>query len=137
MSLCFYFLLSYYYFTGGTLWHFQKYLQYILVKFTSPSFSFISPHTQNSFNRSHFSIFHIWTHNISTIFTLLHPFLISSPVPLVPTSIQDLFYLYSSLCLRYTMRFIMAFLCRYVLYSELVHPLQFCPFYLSSLLKVI
>jgi hypothetical protein len=42
-------------------------------------------HSYNSFNRSHF--FHLYTciHNISTIFTCLHPFLISPPLPLVPT----------------------------------------------------
>jgi hypothetical protein len=35
------FSLSYYCCTGGTLWHLQKCLQYILVKFTPPSFSFV------------------------------------------------------------------------------------------------
>jgi hypothetical protein len=45
--------------TRGTLWHLQMFLQYIIAEFTPPSFSFIPhlPHSWNSFNRSHFSIF--------------------------------------------------------------------------------
>jgi hypothetical protein len=35
----------------------------------------------------------MWVHNTSTIFTLLHTFLISSPSPLVATPRQHLFYL--------------------------------------------
>jgi hypothetical protein len=53
-----------------------------------------SPHSWNSFNRCHF---YTWVHSISTIFTLLHPFLLSFPLPLASTPRQDLFYL-SVLC---------------------------------------
>jgi hypothetical protein len=37
------FLLSYYYCTGDKLWHLQKFLQYIIVEFTPPLFSIITP----------------------------------------------------------------------------------------------
>jgi hypothetical protein len=44
--------------TGGTLWHSPKFLQYVIVEFTPPSFSFIPyPHSWNYFNKSHLSIF--------------------------------------------------------------------------------
>jgi hypothetical protein len=52
-----------------------------------------SPHSWNSFNRSHFFHLHTWVHNIFTTFILLHPFLIFSPIPLVTNLRQDLFYL--------------------------------------------
>jgi hypothetical protein len=61
-----------------------------------PSFSFISPylHSNNSFNRYHFSIYiHVYT-IFCTIFTLLPPFTAISPLPLplVPSHPgQDLF----------------------------------------------
>jgi hypothetical protein len=65
------------------------------------------------------------------MFTLRHLFLVSSPLPLVPTTRQNLFYL-PVLCFRKktflfkisTQSFIMTFLCIFSLYPELVHPLQ-------------
>jgi hypothetical protein len=65
----------------GTLWHLQKFLQHIIVNILSIVLLYPPlPHSWNSFN-------------ISTTFSLLHPLLISSPLPLVPSSKQDLFYL--------------------------------------------
>jgi hypothetical protein len=59
-----------------------------------PSLSFIPPypHSWNSFKRSHFSIY-IHVHSICILFTLLHPFPTSSPLPLlsIPPPILDLF----------------------------------------------
>jgi hypothetical protein len=52
---------------GGTSWYLHKFLQYIkyiILEFPPPSFSFIpsSPHSWNSFNRYHFSIYiHVYT----------------------------------------------------------------------------
>jgi hypothetical protein len=87
IKLC---LFIYFYFfifccTRGTLWHLQKFLEYIIVEFTPPSFSFISPTPFLEWFQQ-ISLFHLHTciHNICTIFTLLHPFFISSPFPLVP-----------------------------------------------------
>jgi hypothetical protein len=93
------FVLSYYCCTrGSTLRHLQKFFQCILVKFTSPSFSFIPPHpllrTVSAgliFPFSYVSTKHF--HH----FTLLHSFPISSPLLLVPNPRQDLFYLPSFL----------------------------------------
>jgi hypothetical protein len=56
MKLLYNFLLPYYC-TGGTMWHLQKFLQYSWIH---PSIILLyppSPHSWNSFNRSHFSIF--------------------------------------------------------------------------------
>jgi hypothetical protein len=52
------FLLSYYCCTGRTLWHLQRFLQYIIFVLT-PSITLYppSPHFWNSFNSSHFSTF--------------------------------------------------------------------------------
>jgi hypothetical protein len=36
--------------------------------------------------------FHTWTQNISIIFAIFHPFLLSFPLSLVPIPRQDLFY---------------------------------------------
>jgi hypothetical protein len=76
--------------TGGTLWHLQKFLQCIMVEFPlhhSPLSPL--PHSWNSFNRSHFSIF---IHGC-IIFHHIYPLLL--PLPLLPTPIprQELFYL--------------------------------------------
>jgi hypothetical protein len=48
---------------GSMLWHLQKFIQYIKIKFTSPSFSFmLLPPFWNCFSMSHFSIFiHVYT----------------------------------------------------------------------------
>jgi hypothetical protein len=57
-------LFIYYCWTRKTLWYIQKYLQYIIVEFPPPSFSFItsSPHSCNSFNSSHFYIYmHVYS----------------------------------------------------------------------------
>jgi hypothetical protein len=92
--LFFYSLLSYNFCTGGMLWHLQEFLQYIIVEFTPPPFSFIPPPPfLEQFQQVSFFHFHTWEHNISTIFILLHSFLMSSPLPLVPTPRQKLFYL--------------------------------------------
>jgi hypothetical protein len=88
-----FFLLSYYFCIGGPLWHLQKFIQYIIVESPlhhSPFYLF--PHSWNSFNRSHFSIFIHECINISTIL-LLYPFFISFLFPQVPIPRQELFYL--------------------------------------------
>jgi hypothetical protein len=85
------FLLSSYCCTWDMLWHWQKCL--FIVEFTT---SIILLYTHAPILRivstGLIFYFHIWVHSISTIFILLHPFLLSSPLPLVPTPRQDLFY---------------------------------------------
>jgi hypothetical protein len=87
--------------------------------------------------------FHTWGHNISMTFTLVHPFIIFSPLPLVPTPqtrpvlpsyspfLKKYFFFVSD---SYTKNFIVTYLYIYVLYAKLVHSLSFSPFYLSPLL---
>jgi hypothetical protein len=89
------FKLSYYCCTGGTLWHLQKFLWYIIVEFTpSATLLYFSPLPPFLEKNQWVSFFHLHTcvHNIPTIFILLHLFLISSSLPLVAISRQDLFY---------------------------------------------
>jgi hypothetical protein len=70
LFILFIFELSYYCCTGRTLWHLQKFLQYIIVEFTAPPFSFIllSPFLEE-FQQVSFFHFHTCVHNFSTIFT--------------------------------------------------------------------
>jgi hypothetical protein len=85
-------LLAYYSCTGSTLWHLQKCLQYILVRFTpSIFFLYVPPHLQQFQQLSLFH-FYTWIHNTFTIVAFLHPFLMPSSFPLVPTLGKDLFY---------------------------------------------
>jgi hypothetical protein len=105
---------------------------------------------------------HIWVHNISTVFILFHPLFISSLLPLVPAFKQYLFYLpvfpfwkkkflfkiaiqavslwhfhvYMYACIYIH---ICMYICTYIyIYTpEMLHPLNFSPFYFSTLLKVI
>jgi hypothetical protein len=53
----------------------------------SPLLPFLEEFQQVSFFCSH-----TWGQNISTTFTMLHTFLISSPLSLLPSPRQDLFY---------------------------------------------
>jgi hypothetical protein len=59
-----------------------------------PPFSFIPllPFLEY-FQQVSFFHFHPWGYNISTILNFLYPFFISSPLPLIPTPRQNLFYL--------------------------------------------
>jgi hypothetical protein len=66
------------------LWHSPKFLQYNIVEFTPP-LSLLPP-LLKQFQQVSFFRLHICVQNIPTILTLQLPFLISSPLPLVPTS---------------------------------------------------
>jgi hypothetical protein len=65
------------------------------------------PHFWSSFNSSHFHL-HICEHSICTIFTLPHPFPISSPLPLVlnPPGRTYPAFLFSNLIKEKTMTFL-------------------------------
>jgi hypothetical protein len=68
-------------------------LKYVLVGFTPPSLSLFSPHLfLAQFQQVSFFSFHIQVQNTPTIFTLILPFLMSIPLPLVPIPTKDLFF---------------------------------------------
>jgi hypothetical protein len=46
------------------------------------------------FQWASFFYFHTWIQNTSTIFTLIPPFLVPTPLPLVPTQEKIYFFLY-------------------------------------------
>jgi hypothetical protein len=76
----------------------QKCLQFILVKLTSSiTLLYSSSLIPRMFQQVSFFHFHTWVHNISTFFTLIHPFFISHP--LVPAPRQDLFFYLPILCI--------------------------------------
>jgi hypothetical protein len=81
LNIVFLNFLSYYCCMGGTLWHIQKCLQCILVKFIP---SIILLYTLSPFlayfQQVSFFHFDAWIYNISTIISsYMHPFLICSP----------------------------------------------------------
>jgi hypothetical protein len=57
-------------------------LQYILIRFT-PSITLLYPPFLEQFQQVLLFYFHIWIQNASTIFTLIHLFLLPSPLLLV------------------------------------------------------
>jgi hypothetical protein len=65
----FFIFISYYCYTGGTLWYFQKCIQYILVKFTPSNILIFLP----CFNWSHFSFSHIHPPTYCHLCALLSP----------------------------------------------------------------
>jgi hypothetical protein len=79
---------------GNTLWHFQKFLQYIILQLT-PSTILLrlppSPPFLEYFQQVSFFHLHTCVHSICTIFTFLYPFPTSSPLPMGtdPTSAPD------------------------------------------------
>jgi hypothetical protein len=89
-----YFLLTYNSCTGGYTGHLHMCLQCILVSFTPPLFSFIPPPLfLEQFWQVSLFYFRTWIQNTFTIFAFLHSFFMPSPLSLVPTPRQDLFYL--------------------------------------------
>jgi hypothetical protein len=77
----FIYLLAYHSCTGGILWPLQKCLQYIFIKINPLHLSLLSLLPPSQVSLFHF---HTWIHNISTIFALLYPFLMPSPLSLIP-----------------------------------------------------
>jgi hypothetical protein len=82
--------------------HFEKFWQYIIVAFTL-SIILLYPtsiHFLEKFQQVSFCHLNICVHNISTIFTFLQPFLIFSPIKLVPILRKDLFCLLFSIFVK-------------------------------------
>jgi hypothetical protein len=82
----------------GYIVTFTKFLQYMIVAFTLSSFSFIPllPHSWNSFNRSHFSIFiHEYIifllYSPSYTLSFVYFFVLMSKPPLLSTTIIILY----------------------------------------------
>jgi hypothetical protein len=79
LSFIFYLIISFflknYCCAGGTLWHLQIFLQYIIVEFTPSIILFYPPFPSFLEWLQKVSFFHLHTcvHNICTIFTHLHP----------------------------------------------------------------
>jgi hypothetical protein len=131
-----------------TLWHLPKLSQYVIVEFIPLYRSPLSPfpHFWNSFNRFHFFIFvqeYIVFLPYSSFYNLsLHllPSHWCQPPGRNYFTFQDPFLKTKHFCLYKIARqgvFIVTFLCLYILYLELIHPLCFSPFNLSHLLMVI
>jgi hypothetical protein len=85
---------------GGTLWHLQRFLQYInciILEFIPPPLFFIPPppDSWNSYNRYHYCIF-MYVHTFFALYSPSYPLSppTISPLPLVPTFPpgQDLFH---------------------------------------------
>jgi hypothetical protein len=76
---------------GGTLWHLPKFLQCIIIEFTSLSFFYSLPHPHFwKFQQVPFFHLYTWVRSISSF---LHTFPTYPPPQLVPTARQELYYL--------------------------------------------
>jgi hypothetical protein len=125
---------------------FTKGLQYFLIRFTPPSFSFIpfSPFLEQ-FQQVSLFHFHIWICSPSTIFALLYSFLLPPPPPRyqhldrTSSTFLPFFFFFKDMFVYdgYTGNIIVTFPCICVWWPELVNPLHYSPFYLSPLLMVI
>jgi hypothetical protein len=139
------FLLAYYCCTGGTLQHFQKYLEYILVRFTL-SIILLYP-SSPLLSRASTGLIVPFSYMSMTFPTYSPSYILSlcpAPLPLLPTSRQDLFYLpvlhlkkkrhFLLIQDSYTGSFIIVSPCLYLLSPDWFIP-PFSPFYLNPLLR--